>query len=183
MNLLPPAGPERRRALTRLAALAALLVAVWWYQSQPAAPPPPASNVPTGAPMSIATTTLPQAVRLADLDRAPAAVEVGRNPFDFGARPPAASSRVIVAPPVQLPPSPPAPEGPPPIALRLTGMMVSPGATRTMVTLRDQVTGALFHAFEGDVVDGRYRVVKVGRESVVVSYVDGSGSRTLGLGN
>jgi hypothetical protein len=62
-------------------------------------------------------------------------------------------------------------------------MMVSPGATRTMVTLRDQGTGALFHAFEGDVVDGRYRVVKVGQESVVVSYVDGSGLRTLGLGN
>lgn len=183
MNLLPPAGPERRRALTRLAGLLAVLVAVWWYQSQPAAPVAPASNVPTGAPVPLAAVTLPQAVRLADLDRVPEAVQVRRNPFDFGTRPPAASARNMVAPPVQLAASPPAPEGPPPIALRLTGMMVSPGANRTMVTLRDPGTGALFHAFEGDVVDGRYRVVKVGQASVVVSYVDGSGLRTIGLGN
>jgi hypothetical protein len=52
-----------------------------------------------------------------------------------------------------------------------------------MVTLKDPTSGALLHAFEGDVVDGRYRIVKVGQQSVVVSYLDGSGSRTLGLGN
>jgi hypothetical protein len=52
-----------------------------------------------------------------------------------------------------------------------------------MVTLKDPATGALFHAFEGDTVDGRYKLVKVGSQSVVVSYVDGSGMRTLGLGN
>ena len=62
-------------------------------------------------------------------------------------------------------------------------MMVAPGTNRTMATLKDPATGALFHAFEGDVVDGRYKVVKVGAQSVVVSYVDGSGLRTLGLGN
>ena len=52
-----------------------------------------------------------------------------------------------------------------------------------MVTLKDPGTGGLFHAFEGDIVDGRYRVVKVGTQSVVVSYVDGSGMRTVGLAN
>jgi hypothetical protein len=79
--------------------------------------------------------------------------------------------------------APPVPQGPPPIGLRLAGMMVAPETNRTMVTLKDPQSGGLFHAFEGDVVDGRYKVVKVGDRSVVVSYVDGSGLRTLGLGN
>ena len=51
-----------------------------------------------------------------------------------------------------------------------------------MVTLRDPATNVLYQAFEGDIVDGRYRVVKVGLESVVLSYLDGSGQRTLALG-
>jgi len=51
-----------------------------------------------------------------------------------------------------------------------------------MVTLRDPATGTLFQAFEGDVVDGRYRVLQIGVESATVSYVDGSGVRKLSLG-
>ena len=50
-----------------------------------------------------------------------------------------------------------------------------------MVTLKDPAGNAVFQAFEGDVVDGRYRIVKVGSQSVVVSYVDGSGQRTIGM--
>ena len=51
-----------------------------------------------------------------------------------------------------------------------------------MVSLKDPVSNALFQAFEGDIVDGRYRVVKVGDRSVVLSYVDGTGTRTISLG-
>jgi hypothetical protein len=65
--------------------------------------------------------------------------------------------------------------------LKLVGMTVMPGG-RTMVTLRDAASGALLQGFEGDVVDGRYRIVRVGLQSVVVSYVDGSGTRTIPLG-
>lgn len=61
-------------------------------------------------------------------------------------------------------------------------MLEVPGSGRTMVMLKDPETGASFQAFEGDIVDGRYRIVKVGLQSVVVSYVDGTGSRTIGLG-
>jgi hypothetical protein len=51
-----------------------------------------------------------------------------------------------------------------------------------VVTLKHAETGALFYAVEGDVVDGRYRLVKVGMRTVVVSYLDGSGQRTLSEG-
>jgi hypothetical protein len=57
-----------------------------------------------------------------------------------------------------------------------------PGSGKTLATLKDPVSGAVFQAFEGDVIDGRYRIVKVGLQSVIVSYVDGSGSRTIALG-
>jgi hypothetical protein len=51
-----------------------------------------------------------------------------------------------------------------------------------VVTLKDPGTGALFHASEGDIVDGRYRLIKVGVQSAVVAYLDGSGQRTIALG-
>jgi hypothetical protein len=52
-----------------------------------------------------------------------------------------------------------------------------------MVTLKDLTSGALLTGVEGDVLDGRFRVVKVGVQSVVLSYVDGTGTRTIPLGN
>jgi hypothetical protein len=80
-----------------------------------------------------------------------------------------------------VPVLPPPPPGPPPIALRLIGITVPPGA-QPMVTLKDPVSGASFDALEGQIVDGRYRVIKVGERSVVLSYVDGTGMRTVTLG-
>src|SRR6185369_3995743 len=102
-------------------------------------------------------------------------VETTRNPFAFGVRPPPpAPPRVALPPPPVLPPPPPpAPIGPPLIALKLLGItqMAEPDK-RIMVTLKDSGANVIFHAFEGDVVDGRYRVVKVGVSSVVLSYPD-----------
>ena len=184
MNLLPPPGPERRRQLTRLGIILAALLVVLWWQWTPAAPAVPASNVPAAARGETSAMTLPQPLRLDELDAAPAATDVGRNPFAFGEPPAPPAPMVQFTPaPVNFAAAPPVPEGPPPIPLRLTGVIVSPGSQRTLVTLKDPSSGTLFHAFEGDVVDGRYRVVKVGEQSVVVSYVDGTGLRTLGLGN
>jgi hypothetical protein len=39
----------------------------------------------------------------------------------------------------------------------------------------------VFRALEGQVVDGRYRVVKIGEESLVIEYVNGTGRMTLPL--
>ena len=121
---------------------------------------------------------------MGDLEETPRATEIGRNPFSFGTRSAAPDQMVRAMPAVNpIGDTSGMPQGPPPIGLRLAGLMVSPGTNRTMATLKDPASGGLFHAFEGDIVDGRYRLVKVGTQSVVVSYVDGSGIRTLGLGN
>jgi hypothetical protein len=87
-----------------------------------------------------------------------------------------------VAPPPPPPGPPPPPPGPPPIPpipLKLVGLTSLPDKGRTMATLKDPVTNAVFQVFEGDVVDGRYRLVKVGVTTVVMSYLDGSGQRTI----
>lgn len=183
MKLLPPPGPERRRQLTWLAVASAALAAVLWYQLAPAGAPVPASNVAAESGRAAPAPRLPDPVRLADLDHVPEAIEVRRNPFSFGSRPVAAEPEIrYTPPPIDYTPAATLPAGPPPIALRLTGLLIGPGSERALVTLKDPASGALFHAYEGDVVDGRYRIVKVGAQSVVVSYVDGSGTRTLGLG-
>jgi len=126
---------------------------------------------------------LPDPLKFAALSGEPADADAVRNPFAFGMRPPppAPPRLELPPPPVLPPPPPPAPVGPPPIGLKLLGVFIHPTDKRTMVTLKDPAGSMIFQAFEGDIVDGRYRVVKVGLQSVVVSYVDGSGQRTIGL--
>lgn len=186
MKLLPPPGPERRSQLTRLGVLGVLLLAVLWFWRAPAGTPPAASDTVV-ARADTNALPVPEAVELRRLESVPPLDAASRNPFTFGVRqaPAPSSGNEFLLPPQPLPPpvfTPPVPQGPPPIALTLTGMSVVTEGGRTMVTLKDPGTNALYQAFEGDIVDGRYRVVKVGLQSVVVSYVDGSGSRTLSLG-
>jgi hypothetical protein len=182
MKILPPAGSERRRQLRWLTMLLLALVAVLWYQWGPAEPTAPASNSPVQAGGALRPLRLPESIKLEELEAVPERAEVGRNPFGFGTAPAPPQPAVTYTPPPPPVLAPPAPQGPPPIVLKLTAMIVIPTTGRTMVTLKDAGSGALFQAFEGDVVDGRYRVVKVGTQSVVLSYVDGSGTRTVTLG-
>jgi hypothetical protein len=187
MKLFPDAGPERRRALVLVVVLAAVVAWVWWpAETGPVALVAPgavqgAEPQPGGAGASLESLRFPERVRLESLEREAEPVDVGRNLFRFGARPvpppPPPIETAVMAPP----PEPPRPTGPPPIALRLSGRFESPDG-RVVVTLKDPATGALFHATEGEVVDGRYRLIKVGVQSVVVSYLDGSGQRTIALG-
>jgi hypothetical protein len=171
-----------------LAALVVVLVGVVWYQFfRTTGPAAPASN-PVGGRTDANTGPLPspQVVRLDALTGVDAPGEAGRNPFAYGARPaPPPPERIALPPsgPMAAPPmAPPVPQGPPPITLRLTGITTAEAGGRPMVSLKDPSSNALFQAFEGDIVDGRYRVVKVGTQSVVLSYVDGTGTRTISLG-
>lgn len=189
MKLMPPPGPERRRQMSRLIVLVALLVIVLWLW-MPAGTPPPSSNQPV-VPATGPAGQLPQPeiIRLDTLQSVSELPAVERNPFVFGQResePSAPGTSFLTTPQPSgppVPPPPPVPQGPPAIPLRLTGMTVTEPGGPTLVTLKDSVTNALYQAREGDIVDGRYRVVKVGVTSVVVSYLDGSGIRTLPLGS
>jgi hypothetical protein len=121
------------------------------------------------------------ALRLAAL-KAPTAppVEKGRNLFlEQPKAPPPPPPRVT--PPAPPPPDPnappPPPPPPPPITLRLVAIVQ--GSGRPLAALTDGRD--VFYGREGDVIEGRYRIIKINVESIDIAYVDGRGQKRLGL--
>jgi hypothetical protein len=124
-------------------------------------------------------------VKLELLKPAPSGVEPStRNPFQFkpkapppAPRPPAGAGRaapVVIAPP----PVPEGPPPPPPIALKYIGVLDT--AQGRVAVFRDS-GGDIVNGKEGDIIDGRYRLLKIGVESADLAYVDGRGRQTIRL--
>jgi hypothetical protein len=111
--------------------------------------------------------------------------EVSRNPFRFQQRvaPPSAATaaaRRTVRPEVVVPQGPTGPPPPPPITLRFIGLIEAPPRTGRVALLSDG-RGGLMYGREGDTVDGRYRMLRVGTDSIEMAYVDGRGRQTIRL--
>ncbi len=70
-----------------------------------------------------------------------------------------------------------APPPPPPIALKL--LAIVQGSGKPVAALTDGRD--VFYGREGDIIEGRYRIVKINVESIDIAYVDGRGQRRLGL--
>ncbi len=122
---------------------------------------------------------LPEPLKLAALDPVPVETSGARNPFGFGV-PPRPPAPPPAAPPPSPAPTPAAPTGPPPrpaIPVKFLGFAEDPARPGKVVSLA--VGGAVVLAREGDVVDGRYRLLKVGLESIVMVYLDGQGQQTI----
>jgi len=131
-------------------------------------------------------------VHLAKLKQAePEPIDGHRNPFGFGADPKAASSsaskgaggpNVASAPPPAPAPmvtGPPPVPPPPPITLKFFGVVTAPGRIGKVAALGDGKF--VYHGREGEIVEGRYRIVKIGEESIQMEYVDGRGRQTIRL--
>lgn len=109
--------------------------------------------------------------------------ESTRNPFQFKSKaaPPAPQTQasasrapIVVAPP----PVPQGPPPPPPIALKYIGVLQT--AQGRVAIFRDG-GGDIVNGREGDIIDGRYRLLKIGTESADLAYVDGRGRQTIRL--
>ncbi len=116
-------------------------------------------------------------VRLEDLKaRRPDWGEVDRNPFAFEpkAAPPPPPDTAAAQRPAEpeAPAAPPPPPPPPPIPLKFIGIVEGRGVGK-VAAFSDCVR--TFHGREGDLVDGRYRLLKIGVESVTMTYADGRG--------
>jgi hypothetical protein len=106
-----------------------------------------------------------------------------RNPFRLQpkalpaspAPPPTPGAGGLSLPGDQPPPPPP----PPPISLKFIGVVEGGGRTGRIAVLSDGRD--VFYGRDGDVVDGRYRIIRVGVESIEMSYVDGRGRQTIRL--
>ena len=81
-----------------------------------------------------------------------------------------------------LPAGPPVPVGPPPpppIALKFIGVVEQAPSRLKLAVLSDGRN--VFYGKEGEVIEGRYRIERIGVESIEMAYVDGRGRQTLRL--
>lgn len=109
--------------------------------------------------------------------------ETNRNPFRFRPAPappprdtaprPAPRPEVVAPPPVAAGPPPP-----PPIPVKFFGLVVLKGER---VAAFSDTRGNTFYGREGDIIEGRYRVLRIGTESVELAYLDGRGRQTIRL--
>ena len=107
--------------------------------------------------------------------------EAERNPFRFQQKAPPAPP-VNPASPREQTYVPPAVQGPPPlppIPLRYVGVL-TPASNERVAVLAD-ARGASYYGREGELVDGRYRLLRIAGDSVDIAYADGRGRQTLRL--
>lgn len=147
------------------------------------APPPPTSSTPqarqAAAPEALRDGTVAD-VDLDRLRRSPdGAARVTRDPFRFRARATAPAARragsVVPAAPVVTGPPPL-----PPIPLRFIGL-IEPVQRSGRVAMLSDGRGAVMSGREGDIIEGRYRVLRIGTDSLELAYADGRGRQTIRL--
>ncbi len=107
-----------------------------------------------------------------------------RNPFRFQPKPPPPPPPMPPQsqqqrPPAFVPSTPPGPVGPPPIGTLIKFIGIIDTGKEKIGAFSD--CRYTFSGREGEIIEGRFRVVKIGVESAILEYVDGSGRTTLPL--
>lgn len=110
--------------------------------------------------------------------------EADRNLFRFkpkpAPQPPAPSKPPVAAGPAE-PTGPPPPPSVPPIALKFIGLWELTEQKRKVAVLSDGKGGVPIYGGEGDTVEGRYKILRIGAESIEMAYLDGRGRQTIRL--
>jgi hypothetical protein len=187
---------DRRRLLLGGAGVAVLVLAIWVLR--------PESPTSAAAPQAAASTRAARAASRAQAaasDPAVAPVPVApvklnelarkseepgtaqRNPFRYQPKVAPPPPRPVTPPPseIQKPAPPPPPPGPPPlppIPLKFIGVVERANGVKWAVLSDGKVT---LHGKDGDNIDGRYRIVKIGVESIEMTYLDGRGRQVIRL--
>ena len=104
----------------------------------------------------------------------------GRDLFRYRVKPPPAPPQVRppIGPPIPAPP--PGPPPLPPISLKFIGVIDMPPPAQRVAVLSDG-RGAPVYGHEGDTVLGQFRILRIGAESIEMSYLDGRGRQTIRL--
>jgi len=179
---------ERRRQLALGVVVVVLGFAIYRLWPTTSAAESPSSNKAGGAtPRQQQATAAPAApgVNLEALDsERPKPEAAERNLFRFRPKPPpppppsVAPPVAAVSPPVQPGPAPPPPV--PPITLKFIGLVEAPTQQQKIAVLSDG-RNAPFLGKEGDIIEGRIRILKIGVESIELAYLDGRGRQTIRL--
>jgi hypothetical protein len=179
-------APERRNQIVLAVVTVILLIVAYLALDPTSGAPSPSSNQNVTASRT-ARAAPPQVsapeVHLEALNaERPKPTGSERNLFRFKqkapppAPPPQVTKPVDVAPPVPMGPPPPPPL--PPITLKFIGTMVRNG--QRMAALSDGA-GNVDYAVEGGIIGGRFRVLKIGEQSIEMAYLDGRGRQTIRL--
>lgn len=180
-------SPERQRQVLYGLAAIGVVVAAWQYFGATAVTPAPV----VAARRNAASTDIPQPPSGVALDaleggrRGPE--EGGRNPFVFGLRQvaddPGARRAVTRRPATDVAPVALAPTGPPPlppVPFKFIGLVEGTSSATRIAVLSDS-KGLVVHGTEGTIIDGRFRILTIGTDSLDIAYADGRGRQTLRL--
>jgi hypothetical protein len=197
-----PQTPASRRQVLLLGGLLAVLAVLVLTQVLPmlGSSAPPSSPAPNGGapatgaagaaarrPAGANAKTGPvEEVALAKLQQPwPEPTSSRRNPFTMTAEPPpppppsAAQQHKPEEQVAAAPPGPPPPPPIPPITLKFIGTVTWPSHVGKIAALTDGKF--VYRGREGQIVEGRYRIVKIGEESIQIEYANGTGRQTIRL--
>jgi hypothetical protein len=180
---------NRRREIA-LGGTAVLLIAIAaWSMQRGSSSPSGAARTGTAPPASTqAGSKSPIAevdLKALEVER-PEPEEGNRNPFRFKPKPAppppppsvirqqqqaAAAAAAAAAVPVGPPP-------PPRIPLKYIGDMTDPKNPGKKIAILSDARGSYFGR-EGEVIEGRYQIIRIGVESIELAYLDGRGRQTI----
>jgi hypothetical protein len=166
--------------VTAAAAFVALLVIARPVISPTTVPVQQASNgsVATAPPPAVPVVDL-------DLDRLHTAGgqlrESQRDPFRFRPKAPPPAPPIQARPPILQPPVPSGPPPPQPIPLKYFGVytVTAPDGRKEQRAAFSDARGNTFTGKVGDVLEGRYRLLRIGPDSVDLAYLDGRGQQSI----
>ncbi|HEX6161763.1 MAG TPA: hypothetical protein VFZ31_00255 [Vicinamibacterales bacterium] len=184
---------DRRQLILAAAAVIVLGLAVWTLWPSSAPPPasaPPAQARARGGRTAAAAESGPVgAVKLGALTASAARNQPGdarRNPFRF-------QPKVVAPPPRTTPPPAPITDAPKPvvtertgpaprqpIGLKFLGVLQRANGVKWAV-LSDGKSPTPMYGKDGDIIDGKYLIVKIGTESIEMAYTDGTGRQVIRL--
>jgi len=177
---------DRRRLLIGVAVVLVLALGVWMQTgSTPAAPGAASARARASQraePPVAADSVNPLRLEALTADRSEPS-GTARNPFRFQPKVVAPVPRPVMppvaeAPRPMVPVAPPGPPPPPPIPLKFIALVERANGVKWAVLSDGKVT---MYGKDGDNIDGRYRIVKVGAESVEVTHLDGRGRQVIRL--
>ena len=201
---------RRQRTIVFGGLIAVLAIVIWWQFGRPSSVPTPVPapvSTPVSTPVSmtgqsrtstsaalgqVATEVTQVSIALLQQPRSEP-VDTGRDLFKFATRTRPADGGTQPGVPavprgggVPSAAGPVAPAGPadaaappPPIPLRFIGLVQKQGDPTKIAVLSD--SHGVYHGREGDIIEGRYRILRVGNESVELVYLDGRGRQVLRL--
>lgn len=181
---------KRQRELALGAAAVLLLAIAAWSLSRSTAPTAGANAPATSTSANNPHPRLKNPIAEVDLTaleaERPEPKEGTRNPFRYRpkAAPPPSPASVIrnqqqqaaaAAQAAQVPTGPPPP---PRIPLKYIGDVSDPKNPGKKIAVLSDSRGT-YHGREGEVIEGRYRIMKIGVESIELAYLDGRGRQTI----